>query len=406
MKVGTHTRVLTFNFLLTVSLTAFAAQAQSQSVAGTNALHPQASSFGKFSKLPHALTYGRSGHNCEVIDASTLLIAGGAWGDLGGENKSEILNLRTLKVSTLPDSHSRLRSGATQAKLNDGRLLLIGGSSDFETALETTDFFNPKSNTFSPGPDMNKSRSGHASVAFTDGRVMVFGGEDSYGIHDTIEVYSPSTGTFSVLSTHLKQPRTNHTATLINNRVVALIGGETGPSEADPQRSAQFLSDIEFFDLESMTMLAWNPSMQSARIYHTASPLSQDRVLISGGLMAPAQSSNQIEILDFANQSISLAGIALHARSLHTLSLLADGSFLMAGGVEDGRPLKDTERCKFISVQEVNCEEAPQLSQARWGHTATSLPDGQVLFIGGLTNTPEKGQKRAGPLHGLELYKP
>ena len=148
--------------------------------------------------------------------------------------------------------------------------------------------------------------------------------------------------------------------------------------------------------------------MNNARLYHTTTALDDHRILISGGLKSidPPESSTSIEILNLEENSLIEAGFALHGRSGHTLTPLHNGTYLIAGGVENGIPLTQSELCHFISKNEINCEEGPQSSLARWGHSATLLSDERVLFIGGITTKPEPGRHSGGPVVSLEIYAP
>lgn len=253
---------------------------------------------------------------------------------------------------------------------------------------------------------MLKERFGHASVALSDGRVLVFGGNDGNTIHDSLEIYDPQSGNFSIANARMNIPRTNHTATLVNEKTVVLIGGESNPSDSETHSTSGFLNSIELFDIPSMSFIPLSNKMHTPRIYHTATRLDDHRVLISGGLHDMARSSNSIEILNLNDGSIVEVGYLLHARSMHTLTALRDGTFLVAGGVEDGKPLGDSERCRMISAADINCLSDANMSRARWGHTATLLMDGRVLFVGGLTNTPESRDRTAGPIRGLEVFTP
>jgi|GEM_PF-685182 len=361
---------------------------------------------GRFVKLPQLLTYGRSGHNVELLNDGRVLVAGGAWGDFGGENSSEVLKISDQRVRFAGQKMSTLRSAATHAKLSDGRILFMGGSTDFETAISTTDIFDPTTNTFTPGSEMMKERSGHASVALPDGRILVFGGTDSNEPQDSVEIYDPLQGSFRLLDARLEIPRANHTATLVNEHTVAIVGGETTPSESERESAAPFLGSIELFDVPSLQFSNVKLKMTAPRIYHTATRLDARRVLIAGGLSDFVKGSNVVEVLDVVERSIARVGYTLRARSMHSLSLLQDGTFLVAGGVENGVPLADSERCSFITADDVNCLSAAKMQRARWGHTATPLSQGSLLFIGGLTNTPEIPGRSSGPMRGMEIYKP
>lgn len=70
----------------------------------------------------------------------------------------------------------------------------------------------------------------------------------------------------------------------------------------------------------------------------------------------------------------------------HTTTRLADGSLLVAGGTHGaGRDAHD--RAFLMPFRGTRFEPvAARMQVARTGHTATLLPDGRVLFLGGSTN--------------------
>jgi hypothetical protein len=169
----------------------------------------------------------------------------------------------------------------------------------------------------------------------------------------------------------------------------------------------------------------WEPtgSLTTARQSHTATLLVDGTVLIAGGddtnaalgsaeIYDPAQG-------DFTDTSLlSSGGNGLgHARTEHTATALRDGRVLIVGGASsppeppeagsgvDGgtpptravTPLATTE---IYSPSTRTFTPGPTLSHARFGHTATQLPDGTVLIVGGSVDTYSSGQASA------ELFDP
>jgi hypothetical protein len=370
------------------------------------ALDIERDSTGRFIKVSDRFAYGRSGHNVQPLDDGRILVAGGAWGDLGGEPWAEIIDPKTSKISTLSKPMAHLRSGAAHAKLPDGRIILIGGAADFESALNSSDIFDPKTETFVAGAEMAEARAGHAAVAVSDGRIFVFGGNNGDEVSSSVEVWDPSTSSFKRINARMNQPRSNHTATLIDNRTIVIAGGETQAAEAHQENQTNFLDSIELFDIQTQSFHQKSYRMQTGRVYHSAVRLDDHRLLIAGGLSADRQGTDFIEIFDLTEGTVSMAGLLNAARSLHTGSLLSDGSLLFAGGVNQGMPLSTTERCRFSGQVEINCLTGPKMSITRWLHAATPLPDGRIMISGGLSETPEKNRKKGGPSRSLEIFTP
>jgi WD40 repeat protein len=81
------------------------------------------------------------------------------------------------------------RSGAAVTLLQDGRVLIVGGTAD-----GTAELFDPRSNRFATTGSMTASRPAPIAVGLLDGRALIVGGGDS-----TAEVYDPVTGRFADL---------------------------------------------------------------------------------------------------------------------------------------------------------------------------------------------------------------
>jgi hypothetical protein len=89
-----------------------------------------------------------------------------------------------------------------------GKILIAGGGNwvDDSPMLASTELFDPGSNAFSPGPSMNTARARHSATAILSGKntgkILIAGGVNIQGTHpaDTIsstELYDPATNTFA-----------------------------------------------------------------------------------------------------------------------------------------------------------------------------------------------------------------
>jgi hypothetical protein len=72
---------------------------------------------------------------------------------------------------------------------------------------------------------MGTPRAGHRAILLNDGTVLVEGGTDENGAPlVAAELYSPVTGLFAPTGS-LQSPRFRHTATLLNGGTVLVTGG-------------------------------------------------------------------------------------------------------------------------------------------------------------------------------------
>lgn len=123
-------------------------------------------------------------------------------------------------------------------------------------------------------------------------------------------------------------------------------------------------------------------SMDVARRGHTATTLTDGRVIIIGG-QNPAGPVSDAEVIDPAKETVTVVAALLVARFDHTATLLSDGSVFIIGGSDSNGPLKSTE---IFDPQTNQFRSGPRLKLARAGHSATRLNDGRLLIAGGRTD--------------------
>lgn len=98
--------------------------------------------------------------------------------------------------------------------LPDGKVALVGGHWTDFVALNTTEIFDPQTNSFVNLLQMNSPRDGSAVVKLKDGRYLIAGGAyDSGGApgYDTAEIFKPADYSFTPVK-NLKYARTKYMA--------------------------------------------------------------------------------------------------------------------------------------------------------------------------------------------------
>jgi hypothetical protein len=148
-------------------------------------------------------------------------------------------------------------------------------------------------------------------------------------------------------------------------------------------------------------------NMRSVRTYHTATVLPNGKVLVAGGssegtcfcdITTP---SNSAELFDLVSGTFDSTGSLGTPREAHTATLLPNGKVLVAGGVNQDNGIFDqaTETAELYDPAVGSFTSTGSMGTARTGHTATLLPSGKVLIVGGDTTN-------SGGLASAELYDP
>jgi hypothetical protein len=314
----------------------------------------------------------------------------------------------------------------TATLLPDGKVLVAGGGSG-SSPLATAELYDPASRTFSSVGAMKVARRGHTATLLVDGRVLIAGGFSASGAPlASAEIFdpAPTARTFALLDKAMTAGRAYFTATLLPGGTVLLAGGATSSAVMDD------LSSAELFDpgagtftatgpmtashsshtatlLESGRVLVYGGSHFRADLYDpvkktfasggdhtawqmslTATSLPGGRVLTAGGVMGSGQGSGIVstaEVFVDSETRFFSTGAMVASRSAHGATLLTDGNVLMTGG----RGLVGSTYTGLASA-ELYVPASPgtfstigTMKSARFGHTATLLPNGDVLLVGG-----------------------
>lgn len=310
------------------------------------------------------------------------------------------------------------RAGHTATILPDGRVLVAGGERSQSNAntLSSAEIYDPRTNSWSSGPAMNLGRMGHTATPLLTGQVLIVGGDTVQPgmptvATNSVELFDPATNSWRA-GAAASLAREHHTATILPDGRVLIVGGETTDPSSGQQR---ILASAELYDprTNSWSQIA---DLGRPRVGHTATVLPDGRVVVSGGETVAADRQRDVtpavEIFDPTSNSWTETGSLATGRAGHTANLLPDGRILIAGGqtaatrggrlqfVAAGAAILSSASTEIFDPQAGSWQPAASLGTPRTDHSATLLPSGQLLVVGGY------GPNGVTPLGTAERYDP
>jgi len=310
----------------------------------------------------------------------------------------EITGPGTFRPTSGSPIVARRRHSAT--RLADGRVFIAGG-----LFTDSTEIYDPVTDTFTAGPPLLEPRQLHSAVLLRDGRVLLSGGFSVEGgsfSHD--QIYDPSSGFMTATSwTPVWAPALR----LLDDRV--FIGGGGGAyivNASGTTRGPFILSGETFTGCRGSSVVR----LSDGRIldvfgYPAPSPIfspvtdsftltgavardrgcgylatltGDGRVLVTGGSLTA-------EIYDPTTGLFSDVGSQQTFASFGTGTSLSNGkALLIGGGLSPWAEIFDPETRTFT--------ETGGMRVGRGEYTATVLLDGRVLVVGGCEGLPCKAE--------------
>ncbi|MCB9703248.1 MAG: hypothetical protein H6711_15240 [Myxococcales bacterium] len=331
----------------------------------------------------HPLTRPRAYHEAATLGDGSVLILGGAGyppPSLVGRYDPED---RSWKMAApLPAGG---RSWASATALLDGRALVAGGTGTEVEPLRSAILYDPLADRWRDAAPMSRPRANHAAARLADGRVLVVAGDDDDG-DVGVEIYDPSADRWREASPLPHAGRRLSATTLVDGRVI-VVGEIDAPEPIalvyDPRADA------------------WGTTgrLAEARAFHAAIALGDGglavvggRVVIGGELRPRALAS--VELLDPRSLTWRPGPRLCHARSGHTATLLGDRLLVIGGAPSGWGAERAVAQAELLDLSAATTRVLGRIVGPRSSHTASALPDGDVLVVGGrrriLFNTWER----------------
>ncbi len=222
---------------------------------------------------------------------------------------------------------------------------------------------------------MTEPRAVQTATRLSDGSVLVVGGCTDLGCElgsggQVAEVFDPSTDRFESVGSLVSGFRDDHTATPLSDDRVLIAGG---------WGTSGVVRTTELFQPESRTFSA-GPDMNSPRAGFTAVRLRDGRVLLAGGFTDNDPTTRAADLFDPSADSIDPTGSMRQPRGAYAAALMPDGRVLVAGGIDSGHVLATAE---VYDPATGRFTPTGMMSRPRYKAGAIALGDGSIMVLGG-----------------------
>jgi N-acetylneuraminic acid mutarotase len=274
---------------------------------------------------------GLSKSTCVKLNNGKILLFGGSQnGSAPQSNKVFEYTISSDSWVTLTDLPNSLgREQMKSTLINDSIILLTGGLSTISSALEypTTNYlYNTNTNTFTPAGNLPIGVINHTSTLLSNGEVLITGGFDGNQARDEVYVFNLQNG-WRTLSSTLSVAVSSHRAVIVNGKVY-IYGGFNIPL-------FEFSDKLDIYDpaLDDINPLTVGPLACS----QFAMVAFNSTILIAGGNKVLPNTSfgvtNEAYIYNLNNNTFSTISSLPNIRGGMEVSELGNsGKFIFSGG--------------------------------------------------------------------------
>jgi WD40 repeat protein len=253
------------------------------------------------------------------------------------------------------------------AHLPDGSIFVAGGNLDARLdGIVQTHTFDPTTNTWSVGPDMEGARWYPSVTPLRDGETLITSG-----------------------GPQIPEARTTSGALRALNSAALDLANYPWVDVAPDGRAFVSGPDPTMYSLDPAGGGAWQTLGQRdplSRDYGSRALYDVGKILVTGG----GRSSADARVIDINGETPSVTATAPMAsgRRQHNLTVLADGSVLATGGNSSGSQFVDLAHGVYPAERWNPATGAwktlaPMQVTRQYHSTALLLPDGRVLSAGG-----------------------
>jgi hypothetical protein len=353
----------------------------------------------------------RIGESVQALsaDGPVLIVGGeeviddGSGPVLGDPNDLSILEAYAFDIATFeqlgdfPSSGSR--SFHTASLIGNNRVLVAGGEARVRGAPEPlssmliVELDGAQESSIGAAASLTFARAEHTATLLGDARVLMIGGRDGMSSSSTLELYDPARDISTLLDATLAHARAGHSAFLLASGLDVVVGGGYDGDGG--------VASIELVHVEGdrATVTVIDGSIDFGPVAHAAAQLPSGELVFSGGRATPSDAetsaTDRLQVWSIAGGIARpiCAGAMSTGRSFHTLSIIGP-SLVIAGGVGSTGAALDTAEWIDVSIENGSCTfSSPRISTlatARFQHRAVVSPErGELRLFGGRRSAPE-----------------
>jgi hypothetical protein len=238
-----------------------------------------------------------------------------------------------------------------------------------------------------------QARRWHTSTLLNTDKVLIVGGSVSSGSGTVVELFDPTTGSFTATAS-MRIPRQGHTATLLPTGHVLVVGRNNSDNSYLSVNSTNVESSrtTEIYTPTGTPAWADGPILAYGRYAHAATLIgNSNQLLVTGGYDYGTNKAEVLSVVTAPTSSSLWATISTDMssfRSLHTSTYInAIDKVLIIGGYNaTSLMLTTTELFTLNSSTPANSTWSrignKELAMGRAMHTSTMLSNGNVLVLG------------------------